>query len=98
MHDLFCNFAVLVVDDLVDVVLVLIVLAGLYAPELPPLPLGLPHPERLPLCYLLMNLDHRLLFIKWLLWLGLLWELSCENRYDLLIEVTILITLGLELG
>ena len=100
MHYLFSHVAVLVVDDLIEVVLGFVVLSSLNASELFPLPFRLFHPQWSILMqytssrglYIILVVNRFLLCRRWC------WKLTSEDGYYFLIEITILLTLGLKLS
>jgi hypothetical protein len=98
MHYLLSKVAILVVDDMVEVVLGLVVVSSLDASELLPLPLRLLH----PLEGILMqdsSSNWVLIILGAIRFLGnRCWQLASEDRDNFLIEITIILALGHELG
>lgn len=91
--------AILVVDDLVEVVLGLVVVSSLNTSELLPLPLRLLH----PLGGILMQGSSSnwgvFIILKAIRFLGSrCWQLASEDGDYFLIEITIILALGLKLG
>jgi len=90
--------AILVVDDLVEVVLGLVVVSSLNASELLPLPFRLIH----PLGGILMqgsSSNWVFIILDAIRFLGIrCWQLASEDGYNFLIEITILLALGLKLS
>jgi hypothetical protein len=98
MHYLFSYVAVLIEDDLIEVVLGFVVLSSLNASELFPLPFRLLHPLG---GILMQNTSSRRVYNIFLVIPFLCrrcWQLTSEDGDYFLIEITILLTLGLKLG